>query len=277
MSWKNPYNLFGKTRAEYKRLQYTKKHAQDQARKKLWWDDVCRQICPDVFKIEKDHLQIDDFRVECLIVGKSEGTTEGIPAETAYDFQKKLMNTTLKGCIIQISEKLVPIPTAEAQALLSEAIYFNQGNQLNYIKGNDLGIPDENLRLDHEDMMKQVRILHDNKENMFHGAYIITIWAEDETAMKVAKSHIRGVMRENRILGELPLRRMFETFMTGQPGPDMLDFSIIEMYSGLASIISPTINLYHLWQVQEGAFTLAMRSTQERMFLWTSLRKLLRT
>ncbi len=242
MSWKNPYNLFGKTRAEYKRLQYTKKHAQEQARKKLWWDDVCRQICPDIFKIDKDHLQIDDFRVECLIVGKSEGTTEGIPAETAYDFQKKLMNTTLKGCIIQISEKLVPIPTAEAQALLSEAIYFNQGNQLNYMKGNDLGIPDENLRLDHEDMMKQVRILHDNKENMFHGAYIITIWAEDEVAMKIAKSHIKGVMRENRILGELPLRRMFETFMTAQPGPDMLDFATIEMYSGLASIISPTIN-----------------------------------
>jgi hypothetical protein len=242
MSWKNPYNMIGKAGAEFKRLKYTKIHAQDQARKKLWWDDVCRQICPDVFKIAKDHLQIDDFRVECLIVGKSEGTTEGIPAETAYDFQKKLMGTTLKGCIIQISEKLVPIPTAEAQALLSEAIYFNQGNQLNYVKGNDLGIPDENLKLDHEDMMKQVRILHDNKENMFHGAYIITIWAEDETSMKIAKSHIKGVMRENRILGELPLRRMFETFMTGQPGPDMLDFATIEMYSGLASIISPTIN-----------------------------------
>jgi hypothetical protein len=234
--------LAGRVASEYKRFNYTRTYAQEQARKKLWWDDVCRQICPDVFRIFKDHLEIDDFRVECLIVGKSEGTTEGIPAETAYDFQKKLMNTTLKGCIIQISEKLVPIPTAGAQSLLSKAIYFNQGNQLNYIKENDLQIPDENLRLDHEDMKAQVKVLHDNKENMFHGAYIITIWAEDETAMKIAKSHIKGVMRENRILGELPIRRMLETFLTAQPGPDMEEYATIEMFSGLASLISPTIN-----------------------------------
>lgn len=239
MNWKN---IPGRAASEYKRFQYTRAHAQEKARKKLWWDDICRQICPDVFKIFKDHLEIDDFRVECLVVGKSQGTTEGLPAETAYDFQKKLINTTLKGCIIQISEKLVPIPTAEAQNLLSEAIYYNQGNQLNYIKGNDLGVPDENLRLDHEDMKAQVKILHDNKENMFHGAYIITIWAEDETAMKIAKSHIKGVMRENKILGELPVKRMFETFLTGQPGPDMEEYTTIELYSGLASIISPTID-----------------------------------
>ena len=242
MSIKNPYNIVGKVKAEYDRFNYTRRFAQEQAKKKLWWDEVCRQICPDIFKIYKDHLEIDDFRVECLIVGKSEGTTEGMPAETAYDFQKKLMNTTLKGCIIQISEKLVPIPTSEAQALLSEAIYYNQGNQINYIKGNDLNVPDENLRLDHEDMKSQVRVLHDNKENMFHAAYIITIWAENDTAMKVAKSHIKGVMRENRILGELPIRKMFETFMTGQPGPDLEEFTKIELYSGLASIISPTIS-----------------------------------
>lgn len=242
MSIKNPYNIVDKVRAEYDRFNYTRRFAQEQAKKKLWWDEVCRQICPDIFRIYKDHLEIDDFRVECLIVGKSEGTTEGMPAETAYDFQKKLMNTTLKGCIIQISEKLVPIPTTEAQALLSEAIYYNQGNQVNYIKGNDLGVPDENLRLDHEDMKAQVRVLHDNKENMFHAAYIITIWAEDDTAMKIAKSHIKGVMRENRILGELPIRKMFETFMTGQPGPELEEFAKIELYSGLASIISPTIS-----------------------------------
>lgn len=235
-------NLLGKVKSEYERFNYTRRHAQEQAKKRMWWDEIARQICPDVLKIEKDHLIIDDFRVECLIVGKSEGTTEGMPAETAYDFQKKLMSTTLKGCIIQISEKLVPIPTSEAQALLSEAIYYNQGNQLNYMKSNDLNVPDENLRLDHEDMRNQVRVLHDNKENMFHGAYIITIWAEDEQAMKIAKSHIKGVMRENRILGELPIRKMFETFMTGQPGPDMEEYATVELYSGLASILSPTIN-----------------------------------
>lgn len=236
--------VIGNAGAEYKRLQYTRRHAQEQARKKLWWDEVCRQICPSIFQEHKDHLQIDDFRVECLIVGKSQGTTEGIPADTAYDFQKKLMGTTLKGCIIQISEKLVHIPTAEAQELLAEAMYYNVGNQNNYIKdkSNVYGVRNENLALDYEDMKEQVRILHDNKENMFHAAYIITIWAETEEAMKIAKSHIKGVMRENRILGEIPLRRMLETFMTGQPYYDMADFTIIDVYSGLASIISPTIN-----------------------------------
>lgn len=231
-----------RAKGEYKKVLYARQRAHQQAKKKLWWDAVCRQICPDIFRIYKDHLEIDDFRVECLIVGKNQGTTEGLPAETAYDFQRKLMNTTLKGCIIQITEKLVPVPTAQAQGLLAESMYYNHGNQMHYIKNNDLGVPDENLRLDQEDMKKQVKILHDNEENMFHGAYIVTIWAESDIAMKIAKSHIKGVMRENKILGELPLRKMFETFMTGQPGPEMEEFTIIEMFSGLASIISPTIN-----------------------------------
>lgn len=236
-------NWLKRAKGDYKRFLYVRQKAHQQAKKQMWWDAVCRQICPDVFQIHKDHLRIDDFRVECLIVGKNQGTTEGLPAETAYDFQKKLMKTTLKGCIIQISEKLAPIPTGVAQDLLSEAMYYNQGNQISHLKNNnELGVPNESLRLDYEDMRAQVKILHDNKENLFHGAYIVTIWAESDEAMKTAKSHIKGVMREYRILAELPIRKMFETFMTGQPGPEMADFTTIDLYSGLASILSPTIN-----------------------------------
>ncbi len=85
------------------------------ADKKMWWDYLCRQISPDIYNILTDKLEIDDFLVECIIIGKPQGTTEGLPPETAYSFQKKLMDTTLKGCIIQVTETLVPIPTHEAQ------------------------------------------------------------------------------------------------------------------------------------------------------------------
>jgi hypothetical protein len=161
------------------------------ADKKMWWDYLCRQISPDIYNILTDKLEIDDFLVECIIIGKPQGTTEGLPPETAYSFQKKLMDTTLKGCIIQITETLVPIPTHEAQELIDSAIYFNRSNQKNIIDSNELRVPNENLELDYKDMKETVSSLHYNKEKMFHGNFIITIWADNENAMKEARSRVK--------------------------------------------------------------------------------------
>ena len=210
--------------------------------KKMWWDYLCRQISPDIYNILADRLEIDDFLVECIIIGKPQGTTEGLPPETAYSFQKKLMDTTLKGCIIQVTETLVPVPTHEAQELIDDAIYFNRSNQKNIIDSNELRVPNENLELDYKDMKETVSSLHYNKEKMFHGSFIITIWAENKNAMKEAKSRIKGVLNENRVLGEIPLRRMQETFLAAQPYPEMPDFTTIEMFSGFASLLSPTLS-----------------------------------
>jgi len=223
-------------------FKYAKNKATIQTEKKMWWDSLCRQISPDIYNILTNRLEIDDFLVECIIVGKPQGTTEGWPPETAYSFQKKLMDTTLKGCIIQVTETLVPIPTQEAQALIDSAIYFNRTNQHNAMKSNELRVPNEDLELDYKDMKETVANLHYNKEKMFHGNFIITIWAENENAMKEAKSHVKGVLNENRILGELPLRRMQDAFLSAQPYPEVSDFTTIEMFSGFASLISPTIS-----------------------------------
>jgi hypothetical protein len=235
-------DLRAKAKQEISHFNYVKTQASEYAHRKLWWDEICRQISPDIFNILKNRLEIDDFLVECILVGKNQGTTEGIPGEMAYTFQKKLFDTALKGCIIQVTEALVPIPTEEAQGMIQEAIYFNEGNQKTYIEGNELGVANINLSLDKRDMHQQAEVLHDNKENFFHGAYVVTIWAASEKEMITAKSHVKGVMREHRILGELPIRRMYDAFLTGQPYPEMADFTIIDMWSGLASILSPTVN-----------------------------------
>jgi len=136
----------------------------------------------------------------------------------------------------------VPIPTHEGQELIDSAIYFNRINQKNVMDSNELKVPNENLELDYHDMKQTVASLHYNKEKMFRGNFIITIWAEDENAMRTAKSRIKGVLNENRVLGELPLRRMQEAFLSAQPYPEMADFTKIEMFSGFASLISPTIS-----------------------------------
>lgn len=235
-------NTINWVKSEFENFSYVKNKAKDKAKSKLWWDELARQIAPDVFNILKNKLEIDDYEVEVIVVGQNQGKTEGLPPANVFSFQKELMETTLENCVISICQTLSPIPTHQAQDIVDDAIYFNLENRKNYMDNNELRADNEYAKLDHRDLVKTVQVLHDNEENMFEGAYIITIWAADQAAMKTAKSKVKGILRKYSVLGEFPIKRMYEAFVTGQPYPDVWGGAKIKMFTKMSSVLSPTIN-----------------------------------
>lgn len=199
-------------------------------------------ITPDKIVVNDDYLEIDGMLVESLIVGVPQLTTDGYPNNLKSDFLEKLQNVSLKGVTISISFGLVPIPTHEAQVLLQDAMFYNRVNQDTSKKDNELGMAAIVQQLDARDIAAAIEKLHNGDEKLFHTAFIITIWAEDQKAMRQAKSRIKVVLNSHKVYGSYPCRRMLETYRAGQAYPNFESFTFVEMMSSLAGKLCPTRN-----------------------------------
>src|SRR5450759_1619842 len=214
--------FISKVKATFDNLKYKVENAKINTESQLWWNNYSRLISPDKIEVFEDYLKIDNTLVECIIVGLPQLSTDGYPSSLKPDFIEKIMNVTLKGVVISISFGLVPIPSHEAQTMLEEAIFRNMVNQKSSQENNPLGMTSIVQQLDARDISHAIETLHDNKEKYFHTANIITIWAEDERAMRMAKSHVKVVMNSHRVYGSYPSRKMLETFIAAQPYPYLL-------------------------------------------------------
>ncbi|HEX7575362.1 MAG TPA: hypothetical protein VF360_03210, partial [Candidatus Methanoperedens sp.] len=234
--------LYEKLKSKTRKFKYRVENAKINTQNRLWWDNYSRLISPDKIEVFEDYLKIDNTRVECIIVGLPQLSTDGYPSSLKPNFIEKLMNTSLSGVVISISFGLVPIPSHEAQLLLQEAIFRNMVNQQSSEKNNPLEMTSIVQQLDARDISSTIESLHDNKEKMFHSAFIITIWAEDERAMRMAKSHVKVVMNSHRVYGSYPARKQLETFIAAQAYPKYEEFTFVEMVSSLAGLLCPTRN-----------------------------------
>lgn len=226
----------------YANLKHRAENAKINTQNQLWWNNYSRLISPDKIEVFEDYLKIDNMLVECIIVGLPQLSTDGYPNSLKPDFIEKLMNVSLQGVVISVSFGLVPIPTHEAQQMLQEAIFRNMVNQKSSQKNNPMGMNTIVQQLDARDISSTIENLHDNKEKMFHSSFIITIWAEDERAMRKAKSHVKVVMNSHRVYGSYPSRKMLETFIAAQAYPKYENFTFVEMVSSLAGLLCPTRN-----------------------------------
>lgn len=234
--------FISKVKATFGNFKYRVENAKINTQNQLWWDNYSRLISPDKIEVFEDYLKIDNTLVECIIVGLPQFSTDGYPNSLKPDFIEKLMNVSLKGVVISISFGLVPIPSHEAQQMLEEAIFRNMVNQKSSQKNNPLGMTSIVQQLDARDISTAIETLHDNREKYFHTANIITVWAEDERSMRMAKSHVKVVMNSHRVYGSYPSRKMLETFIAAQPYPKHEEFTYIEMLSSLAGLLCPTRN-----------------------------------
>ena len=234
--------LYEKLKSKTQKLKLRIENAKINTDQQLWWNNYSRLISPDKIEVFEDYLKIDNTLVECIIVGLPQLSTDGYPNSLKPDFIEKIMNVSLKGVVISISFGLVPIPSHEAQQMLEEAIFRNMVNQKSSQENNPLGMTSIVQQLDARDISNAIETLHDNREKYFHTANIITIWAEDERAMRMAKSHVKVVMNSHRVYGSFPSRKMLETFVAAQPFPKYETFTYIEMLSSLAGLLCPTRN-----------------------------------
>jgi hypothetical protein len=235
-------SLISRFKQKVENFKYRVENAKINTQNQLWWNNYARLISPDKIEVFEDYLKIDNTLVECIIVGLPQLSTDGYPNSLKPDFIEKLMNVSLQGCVISVSFGLVPIPTHESQTMLQEAIFRNMVNQKSSQKNNPLGMASIVQQLDARDIATTIESLHDNKEKMFHSSFIITIWAEDERAMRMAKSHVKVVMNSHRVYGSYPSRKMLETFIAAQAYPKSEEFTFVEMVSSLAGLLCPTRN-----------------------------------
>jgi TraG P-loop domain len=234
--------FISKVKATFGNFKHRVENAKINTQNQLWWNNYARLISPDKIEVFEDYLKIDHTLVECIIVGLPQLSTDGYPNSLKPDFIEKLMNVSLHGCVISVSFGLVPIPTHEGQEMLQEAIFRNMVNQKSSQKNNPIGMGSIIQQLDARDIASTIESLHDNKEKMFHSSFIITIWAENERAMRMAKSHVKVVMNSHRVYGSFPSRKMLETFLTAQAFPKSEEFTHVEMVSSMAGLLCPTRN-----------------------------------
>lgn len=235
-------SLVSKVKSTFGNLKYRAENAKINSQNQLWWNNYARLVSPDKLEVFEDYLKIDGMLVECIIVGLPQLSTDGYPNKLKNDFIEKLMNVSLQGVVIRVSFRLIPIPTHEGQQMLQEAIFRNMVNQKSSQKNNPMGMNSIVQQLDARDIAAVIERLHNNEEKMFHTAFIITIFAEDERAMRQAKSHIKVVMNSHRVYGSYPSRKMLQTFIAGQGYPKSEEFTFVEMTSSLAGLLCPTRN-----------------------------------
>lgn len=235
-------SLISKVKKTFGKFNKKVEDAKISTENQLWWNNYSRLISPDKLEVYEDYLKIDGMLVECIIVGLPQLSTDGYPGNLKPDFIEKLMNASLKGAVIRVSFRLIPIPTHEGQLMMQEALFRNMVNQKQSQKDNSLGMNNIIQQLDARDMAAAIERLHNNEEKLFHSAFIITVFAEDEKAMRQAKSHVKVVMNSRHVLGSLPSRKMLETFIAGAGFPQSEEFTFVEMTSSLAGLLCPTRN-----------------------------------
>ena len=205
--------------------------------------DVSKMITPALIEEKPDHILIDmKTHVKCLVIGLPHMTTEGYPSNMSPFVIDRLLDLSAEGCTISYSYTLIPIPPIEATAMLEHAEFVNVGNQKITQDNNPLGLVPMNLQLDHEDLRNNYAELHRHEQNMFHSAFIITMWARSEADMRRVSSHVEAILEAERILYEYPFYQMLNTFIAAQPYPITADYTWVECFSEHAAKLAATRN-----------------------------------
>lgn len=224
-------------------IRHRVRSAKRQAESDLFWSDLARKIAPAVIEEFPTHLLIDnEIMVECIVVGIPQFNTEGYPPNLNPHILDELLDLTTKGCRVAYSFTLVPIPTAVAADMIAHAAFVNMANQITGKQNNPLDLVPMNLELDYQDFKTNYTEIHRRQQNMFHSSFIITMSARSENELRITKSHVIQKLKANRILFEIPLYRMLDTFVAAQPFPVTAEHTFVEIFSKFAALLAATRN-----------------------------------
>lgn len=238
-----------------KDMDYIATKAEYKAEQTMFWDQIARNIATDHIKIDHKEIELGTTKVRVLIVGQSQGTSEGFHPEKAFRMMKKIRDINVPNAAVDITMSGVPIPTMETHEMLRGASFFNQKNQTEFVKNNELGKEDREINNVQADINRCIDLVHEGKEKMFYGNYIVTIFAETEKAMDDAYGLAKGALLGSDILAIYPEDRMWEGFMSGQMYPWLEDFTAIRWFSTFMALISPTVSAYsQLTKENEGVY-----------------------
>ncbi|TFH47095.1 MAG: DUF87 domain-containing protein, partial [ANME-2 cluster archaeon] len=209
-----------------------------------FFDSMCIQATPAKITEKIDYLIINDgseekMYVKCRLVGVPDGDKDGYPRKIPIQIIDQLTELNTFGCTITYSVKYIPISRSKSTAMLQNAITTNLSNQISSRKSNILGNVDLALSFDYEDFAKNLRLIHELRQKMFHTVFTIMISANSMESLRVAEGRVIQRLKSNNIESEHPFALQLKTWKNAMPFPGYMKEGSVEMFSNEAAVIAP--------------------------------------
>jgi len=223
--------------------------AKQSADTELFWQSIARQITPATIEELPEYVLIDrKLMARCIIVGvPPTSDISGYPSDLNQKVIDELLNITTEGHCIALSYLVKPIPNVEAMKMLDEALFHNRVSQDSY-RDKTPGQHDKTKQpplkkvFEEGEFTQNYKELFENKQKMFHTAFIVLLYGKNREVLREAESHITIVLESNRIYYEIPDFRHLDTLIAAQPYPQWVDYSWIELFSYHTAALLPTRN-----------------------------------
>ncbi len=170
-----------------------------------------------------------------------------IPSDLNQKVIDELLSISVEGHSIALSYLVKPIQNVEAMKMLDEALFNNRVSQDSFRdkKGqqhDSTKQPPLKKVFEESEFTQNYKELFENKQKMFHTAFIVILYGKDREALREAESHVTIVLESNRIYYEIPDFRHLDTLMAAQPYPQWVDYSWVELFSYHTAALLPTRN-----------------------------------
>ena len=221
-----------------------KNRVNEQVDESRYMDAMVYKVTPSKITEKMDYLIInegsaDESYTKCRLVGVPDGDKDGYPRKIPYQIIDRLTELNTFGCTITYSVTFVPISREKSTRMLQSAITKNLANQISSVKSNVLHNVDMALVFDQEDFTKNLRLVHELNQKMFHTVFTILISADSIAALRVAEGRVIQRLKSHSIESEAAYGIMLKTWKNAMPFPGYLQEGSVEMFSNEASVIAP--------------------------------------
>lgn len=197
--------------------------AKQAADTELFWQNIARQVTPATIEELPEYVLIDKkLMARCIIVGVPPSSDiSGYPADLNQKVIDELLAISVEGHSIALSYLVKPIPNVEAMKMLDAALFNNRVSQDSFRdktgKQDKTKQPPLKKVFEEGEFTQNYKELFENKQKMFHTAFIVILWGKSREALREAESHVTIVLESNRIYYEIPDYRHLDTLLAAQP------------------------------------------------------------
>ena len=210
-----------------------------------YWNAVVRSIAPVTLDEQKNGKYVlinnRDY-ARCIIVGVPKNTINGYPQGLTENMISRLIGLSTYGNRLSMSLKLIPIDAAESTKMIQKSEFINRMNQEDSKNRNIHGMVDLNLQIDHKHNVSNYEAIMENRDRLFHSAFIITIRSESIDGINALEADVRTILESEMVQYEFPDYRQKETFLSAMPLNQTPDYTQVEILSPYAAVLTTARN-----------------------------------
>ena len=210
---------------------------------KNYWGAISRKIAPPSIEEYKDQVVIGDSIIKVLMVGLPFGKVQGWPAGLNPGFMDQLLDIGRDQHVtISITAAYIPIPPHTSINMYESSALKLADNKDVSKSSNSFKIIDQFLNVEADHLFKEASSIIEAKAKLFHTAFTVVIMASDESKMRIAMSHIKGVLSANCVQSEAPDWCVLEALKSSLLTSHTSEYSWVELLTDKAVSIAPLKN-----------------------------------